>query len=359
MSACPIASFASPPARIGVWNTAFLGDAVLTLPLIQSLALAFPAASIDFYVRGGLASLFTGHPALRHVIAYDKRGSARGGAGAVAMCRQVAAQQYDLWVSPHTSLRSSAVAFASRAPVRVGYEEAVLSRLCYTHRVGRGFGQKHEVERLLALLEPLGVPPASVWPELPIASAARAEAEAWFATVPGPVLGMHPGSTWPTKCWPVEYFAELACTALEAGASVVLFAGKDEIDKTDAIEAAVHQRMGEAAGRCFNLGGKLGLGVLGAYIGRVSAYVTNDSGPMHLAWPQRVPVVALFGPTDASLGFAPKGESAVVMGVELPCRPCGLHGAKVCPQGHHGCMRQLSPGLVWESVQGMLFAGEK
>ena len=59
--------------RIAVWNTAFLGDAVLTLPLIQTLADAFPGSEIDFYVRRGLASLFEAHPALHAVYEYDKR----------------------------------------------------------------------------------------------------------------------------------------------------------------------------------------------------------------------------------------------------------------------------------------------
>ena len=59
--------------RIAVWNTAFLGDAVLTLPLIQTLADAFPCSEIDFYVRRGLASLFEAHPALHAVYEYDKR----------------------------------------------------------------------------------------------------------------------------------------------------------------------------------------------------------------------------------------------------------------------------------------------
>lgn len=359
MSFCSPLFSTTPPARIGVWNTAFLGDTVLTLPLIQSLALAYPQASIDFYVRGGFPPLFMGHPALHRTIAYDKRGTERGGVGVIARCRQVAAEKYDLWISPHTSLRSSIVALASGAPVRIGYTEGVLSRLCYTHRVGRKFGQGHEVERILGLLEPLGIPPASPWPELPFTPEARAEAAAWFATVQGPVLGLHPGSTWPTKCWPVEYFAELACMALEAGASVVLFVGNEETAKTDAIEAMVRQRMGEAAQRCYNLGGKLGLDVFGAYLKHLDVCVANDSGPMHMAWSLRLPVVALFGPTDVGLGFIPRGDDAVVVGVDMPCRPCGLHGAKVCPQGHHGCMRQLLPGLVWEKVKPMLFGGKE
>jgi heptosyltransferase-2 len=104
---------------------------------------------------------------------------------------------------------------------------------------------------------------------------------------------------------------------------------------------------------------------------------------MHLAWIQHVPVVALFGPTVRSLGFFPRGESVVL---EVPpadadepgssrtqggagdtaprperdalaCRPCGLHGLKVCPRGDHACMTGISPERVWAAVRARLFPG--
>ena len=89
--------------RIAVWNTAFLGDAVLTLPLIQTLADAFPGAEVDFYVRRGFASLFEAHPSIHAVYEYDKRrisGNNRLSA-LLKTGRALGGRRYDVWIGAH------------------------------------------------------------------------------------------------------------------------------------------------------------------------------------------------------------------------------------------------------------------
>ena len=93
--------------RIAVWNTAFLGDSVLTLPLIRTIRAAWPGAEVDFYVRGGLAPLYEAQPDLSHVYVCDKRGSGKGLGAILRQGREVAARGYDIWVDAHLSLRSS------------------------------------------------------------------------------------------------------------------------------------------------------------------------------------------------------------------------------------------------------------
>ena len=334
--------------RIAVWNTAFLGDAVLTLPLIQSLKRHFPEAAIDFYVRGGLGPLFAAHPDIERVFAYAKRGEHGGLSGVRRMGGEVKARRYDMWVNAHTSLRSALICRMSDAPVRVGYNEGVLSSLVCTRWVPRLFGKRDEVERLLALLEPLDVPLTETWPRIVVAEEIAREAEAFFADISGPVLGMHPGSVWATKRWPAEYFAAVGAKALRSGARVLLFAGPGE----ESIAAEVRERITAEAGGAglTDLSGKLDLPRLAAWIGRLSCYLTNDSGPMHLAWTQRVPTVALFGPTVREWGFFPRGERTTVFEVPLACRPCGLHGPQQCPKGTHDCMRRIDPEEVWGKV---------
>jgi heptosyltransferase-2 len=342
--------------RIGLWNTAFLGDAVLTLPLLQSLRLRYPEARIDFYVRQGLEGLFRAHPALENVYGQAKGGGAAGLARLAATARDVAGRGYDLWISAHTSPRSGLVALASRAPLRIGYTKPALNRLFYTRRVDRRFGELDEIERLLELLRPLGSGPLSTWPELALPEEARARAEALFAPLDGPVLGMHPGSVWGTKRWPAASFAEIGIRATRQGAQTLLFAGKGE----EGVAHEVHTRMlavlpPELHSRVRDCSGALDLPLLAACLGRLSCYLTNDSGPMHLAWAQLTPVTALFGPTVRSLGFFPRGEGSTVCEIDLPCRPCGLHGPQTCPLGHHHCMTLLTPDLVWPDVCKKLF----
>ena len=352
--------------RIAVWNTAFLGDSVLTVPLIRVLKAAYPDAEIDYYVRGGLASLYENQPAITRVFSCDKRGSDKGLGATLRLAREIRERGYDIWVSPHLSLRSSYMAWASGAKVRVGYSEAVLSSLAYTVRTSRRFGEIPEVERLLELARALGVPQelredeSLCWPEFVLPQSAHDEAERLLAGLPaGPTIGLHPGSVWPTKRWTPEGFAHVARRALAAGVNVVLFAGPGESDAAEKIRRFVGQEGQGGAGAqgyFLDLAGRTSLLSMSAVMARLDLLVANDSGPMHRCWSLHTPVTGVFGPTALSVGFGPRGPNASVVQIDVPCRPCGLHGHKVCPKRHFRCMKDLDPEDVWLDVESKLFA---
>lgn len=344
--------------KVAVWNTAFLGDAVLTLPLLQSLRMVWPDARIDYYVRGGLSPLFAASPAVSNVYEFRKNAEQRSFKALRALGDEIRARGYDIWLSPHPSLRSAWLAGRSGASVRVGYSEPWYNRLFYTYTVNRRFPELHEIDRLLRLMKPLGLTPQSVWPEIALPDELRAGAGDFFRQFRGtPVLGLHPGSVWPTKRWPAAYFARIGQLALQRGAYLLVFGGPGEEETARDVLVSMSDGVDKAAQeRIVNLAGKLGLAELAACIGKLSCYLGNDSGPMHLAWCQRVPTVALFGATVPALGFAPRGENSVVLeAAGMDCRPCGLHGPKVCPLKHHDCMNKLLPELVWPEVEKRLF----
>ena len=351
--------------RIAVWNTAFLGDSVLTLPLIRVLKAAYPGAEIDFYVRGGLASLYEAQPEISRVFSCDKRGREKGLAAMFRQGREIRQHGYDVWVDAHLSLRSSYMAWASGAKVRVGYSEAALSALAFTKRTSRRFKELAEIERLLELAKALDIPQELLddtslcWPELRLPQSAHEDAAALLACLPeAPTIGLHPGSVWPTKRWTPEGFSFILRRALDSGVNVVLLAGPGEAET--AAEVRRLAGLGCENGDCaepdnfLDLSGRTSLATLGAVLARLDGYVTNDSGPMHMAWAQHTPVTAMFGPTVLSLGFAPRGETSTVMQTDEPCRPCGLHGHKVCPQGHFRCMKNIDPEDVWRDIERKL-----
>ncbi|MBU1228865.1 MAG: lipopolysaccharide heptosyltransferase II [Proteobacteria bacterium] len=345
----------SPPRagvrRIGIWQTAFLGDAVLTLPLIQAVKERFPEAELHLFVRAGVEGLFAAQGELASVRPFAKRGAQKGLPAAFRLGRELSGEGFDLWISPHTSLRSALVAGCTGAGMRIGYARPWYNRLAFTHRVDRRFDELHEIERLMQLGLPLGLKTPAPKPRLDLPPEALARAEALFSGLPeGPKLGLHPGSTWPTKCWPDEHFAEVARRALAAGAVVLLFAGPGE----QALAGRIAQAAGGGPGRLVSLAGQLDIPALAACLGRLDACLTNDSGPMHLAWVQDTPLVALFGPTVRRLGFFPRGENSRVLETDLDCRPCGLHGHKACPLKHHQCLRGITPDRVWDVLRGML-----
>lgn len=339
--------------KIGVWQTAFLGDAVLTLPLLRALKNRYPDAEIHFFVRSGVESIFEGQPEITRVRGFAKRGAQKGLAAAHGLGKELGQEGFDLWISAHKSFRSALVSGATGIKRRIGYNEPWFNRFAYTETVDRRFDELDEIERLFQLLAPLGIETPAPKAELILAGDARQAAdEFWAAECEGkPVLGIHPGSTWPTKCWRVSYFGEIVSRASKAGAKVLVFAGPDEKGVAEQVIAGANL---SPEADVLNLAGKLSLPHLAAYLGKLDAYLTNDSGPMHLAWTQDTPLVALFGPTVKKLGFFPRGENSTVMETELECRPCGLHGPKKCPLDHHNCMKQLTPDMVWESLRQKL-----
>lgn len=346
-----------PETRIALWNTAFLGDAVLTLPLAQALHKRYPETPIDFYVRAGLEPLFEANPVFNAVYGVRKKSKSLSSIRAMgAAARQ---RRYSLWVAAHSSLRTGLVSYLSRAKRRIGYSETPLAGLWFTKTTSRRFKELDEIERLLELALAAGCEESSSEPVLVLSDEAHAEAVTFFETIyndgVASVVGLHPGSVWETKRWPAEYFAEIGRKALEQGAAVVVFAGPGEEAIASLVVEALRKHEPEKTERLvYDVSGKLSLAQLGAFISKLSCYVTNDSGPMHLSWAQKVPTVAVFGPTVKSLGFFPRGRDSHVVEIPLKCRPCGLHGHKSCPLKHHDCMRKIAPELVWQRVKGYL-----
>lgn len=340
--------------RIGIWNTAFLGDAVLTLPLIRTVKAAFPDSPIDFYVRKGVESLFTAQPELDNVYGYDKRGAQKSIFSAMSYGRELAKKEYSLWISAHTSLRSGVIARWTSAHTRIGYNKPLFNNWLYTTTVDRKFPELEEIDRLMQLVKPLSITKTLDWPEMVLPQSAYDEVDAfWSKHVDSPVLGVHPGSVWATKRWPAEYYADVVAKAIDAGAQVMVFAGPGEESMAQEV---IDKSGAQDSDRLIDLSGALTLVQLAAYLNKLNCYVSNDSGPMHLAWAQRTPVTAIFGPTVRELGFFPRGEGSTVLETDIECRPCGLHGPKTCPKGHFNCMHSITPDMVWNDAKKKLFA---
>jgi heptosyltransferase II len=323
---------ALPPYRPTalVIQTAFLGDVVLTTPLLSRLAERH--GLVDVVTTPAAATLLETHPAVRSIIRYDKHGADKGWRGLGRVASELRAQRYATVYLPHRSVRSALLAMVSGARERVGFAGSAAA-ITYTRRVLRPRAG-HEVERLLTLAGS-GAPAPSVG--LALTSSDFAAADNWLAAhgVSPRFIALAPGSIWGTKRWP--YYAELAA-GLDRPCVVV--GGVDDRPLAEAIAAA-------APGRAVSAAGELNLRASAALIQRAAALVTNDSAPLHLATAVGTPIVALFGPTVPEFGFGPRRLGDVTLGRDgLACRPCSKHGPKVCPLGHHRCMRDLTVETV-------------
>ncbi|NOY05086.1 MAG: lipopolysaccharide heptosyltransferase II [Chlorobi bacterium] len=330
-----------------VIQTAFAGDLVLTLPLIQSLARNEVITSVDVLCIPGTAPLLENHPDVSGIIKYDKQGD-RLFTGLYRLMRVLRAKQYDIVISPHRSFRSALLSYATNARVRISFDRSEGGML-YTHREGYGKSW-HEVARNLVLLSPLKIPPRSLKPELhPGENDYKNAVEALHQEgVNRKYVCLAPGSVWPTKRWTIEGFAELAVKIQDDGYKVVLLGGKMDED----ICARVRSLAGNKPA---NFSGRLTWLESAVVIKRASALVSNDSAPVHIASAMETPVLEIYGPTSPVFGFTPwKTRHRLVQLDGLSCAPCAIHGGRTCPIKSHICMQSLSAGQIYAHLIALL-----
>jgi heptosyltransferase II len=326
-----------------VIQTSFLGDMVLTTPLLAFLAESGP---VDVVATPPAATLLANHPAVRRVIPYDKRGSERGTLGFVRLAMRLRGERYQAAYLAQGSVRSGALAMVAGIPKRVGFDSSA-GRTFYTHRLPY-MEDDHHTRRLLSLAG--GADAATgerLRPRLYPGQVERAAVDGLLEGV-GPsttLFALAPGSIWATKRWP--RFVELAADLSRRGTIVTIGSAGDR-DLAAAIDSAVD-------GRAIDATGKLTLLASAELIGRSRVLVTNDSAPQHLASAMNTPTVAIFGPTVPAFGFGPLAHQSTVIGLDtLACRPCDRHGPVSCPLGHWKCMRDIAVPSVVEAVDTLI-----
>lgn len=328
--------------RILIIHTAFIGDIVLSTPLIKKLRDTYPKAEITYLTTPVGASILRNNPHLNHIIEYDKRGEHKGIKGFWAIAKKLKMEAYNLVITPHRYLRSTFLTFLTGAPIRRGYDSAAASFL-YNERVHYD-KSKHEVEKLLSFV--------------PKDEGKRYEIEIFPTELEvekvdkllekrrEKVVVVAPGSKWFTKKWPLEYFNRVI-KELEKreDTTVVVVGGKEEMFFNMPL-----------ANTTIDLRGKTTLLELAEVIRRADIVLTNDSSPIHIAsaFPN-VRILALFGPTVEKFGFFPWSKNSEVFQVEgLECRPCSIHGGDSCPKKHFKCMLDIKPEMVLERIESIL-----
>lgn len=324
-------------------QTAFLGDIILTVPLLSLLRGAAGVEASAVVTTPVGAELLEDQAVVDDVIVYDKRGCDRGLGGLLRAGGAARRWRPDCVLLPHRSVRSAILARLSGAPRLVGFDESggrwLLTDVVPYHR------RPHEVERIAELGVAIGLPaPASPVPfrlRVPPAAADSVERRLREQGTPGGrAVLVAPGSRWPTKRWPAERFARAAGTLAERlGGPVVLVGGPEDRE----VCARAREAVGEGA---IDLCGELALSEWMALIARGAVLLANDSAAGHVAAGVGTPVVTVFGPTVPEQGFAPYSSAARVASADLDCRPCGRHGGLRCRRGDLACMDAVTAGDV-------------
>jgi heptosyltransferase-2 len=316
----------------------WLGDIVMALPALAMARAGLPGARLSVALPAAFAPIFgeetDGAP--QDVLALgDKE---RGRKGEIASLRTVRA---DLAILMTNSFGSAWIVRRAGVPERWGYRANLRSPLL-TRAVRRPRGRVHQAEYYRALMRGLGLGPAdaTVPPRITPGAHTRKRGRGVLerAGVPDgvPIVGIAPGASYgQAKRWPPARAAEVARQLSARGVAIVLVGAAGDRDSGRAIESTAP---------AVNLIGRTNLGELIGVLAACDAFLSNDSGAMHLAAALGRPVVAIFGPTDER-ATAPEGDHDVLT-ADVFCRPCMLRD---CPIDHR-CMKRITADRVAESI---------
>jgi len=330
--------------KILVINTAFAGDVILTLPMVQILKENFPYSKISFLCIPGVSNILENNPDISEIIIYDKKKKQKGLLNFRKLINEIQKKNFELVISPHRSLRSTLISKYSKANKTVSFDTSAMSSK-YTDRVIYN-KNVHEILRNLSLLAPLGIYRTDlIKPKLypsesdlsvvdKILSDFKIEAGEKFITIA-------PGSVWFTKAFPENKFANVLSVLKDFHYKVVLTGGADDEGLCAKIKV-----LGKNM-KVYNAAGKLSYLQSAELIKRSGILLTNDSAPLHLANAVGTKVAAIFGATVPEFGFYPIGKNDKIFQVNgLKCRPCGIHGGSRCPVKTFDCMNKLNESEI-------------
>ena len=288
--------------KILIIHTAFIGDIVLSTPLIQKIKDKYPDSQIDYMTLSGNKSIISNNPNLHDIIIYDKKDKDKGIKGFFRILKVVKNNRYDLAIIPHRFIRSILLAKMAGIKKTVGFDVATGSFLLDEKR--HYDMSKHEVERLLDLIDykgkrvPLGIYPS------------KEDMDKIDGLLKGKnyknLITIAPGSQRPEKIWPINKYDELIKRLSESKENLIVVTG-GKAEKTLDLKSVCTENVTD-------LRGEISLLEFAALLSKSDIIISNDSAPIHIGSAFEKPfVIGIFGPGKKSLGFFPWAEKSNVI----------------------------------------------
>ncbi len=313
-----------------------IGDVVHTLPLAAAIKDARPDSHITWAVEPAPREVLLGNPGIDEILTIDTKRWRKNllSGGFVALRRDLLSVKNvgaDVALDAQGLIKSGLLTWASRAPVRIGFEHRYcregMNVLFTTHHVLPPENPHHVVEKNLSLLDPLGMSlPLKEQYRFPLHETQHEgeQAEEYLKSVGHedgrPLLVIHPGGNWVTKRWAPDRFAQLADHWHETDmGDVLLIWGPGEEKMVEEVVASMRTQPSVAPAT--------GIREMMALIRRGSCFVGGDSGPMHLAAAMGIRCLAIMGPTEP-VRNGPWGAGNSVLHHRLACSGCY---ARKCP----------------------------
>jgi heptosyltransferase II len=335
--------------KILVIQTAFLGDAILTLPMIQKIDEMFPGSDIDVLAIPSTKEIFSASPYLNEILVLDKKGKDKSVFALFRYAGEILERKYTRIFSPHRSLRTSLLVMQSGVKETTGFDNTAFKHVYKNLVVYKGY--HHEVQRNLDLIGyKYHGDGWRIFPEvkIPVSSKEKVEIFLKKSGINGTFYTVAPGTVWETKRYPEEYFIEVINFLRSTGFPVILTGGKKEKELCEKMASRFTDNVISSAG-------KLSITETIYLLGKSMLLVSNDSAPVHMGMCVDIPVLGLYCSTVPDFGFYPYNyKSSYLSYTELSCKPCGIHGYKECPLKHFDCGNKLYPAEVISKIKEMI-----
>jgi lipopolysaccharide heptosyltransferase II len=339
--------------RILIVRTDRIGDVLLSTPVIEELRRAYPNAYIAMMTSPYAKEVVSGNPYLDEVIVYDKDKRQRSWRSSLKFSRNLKKKRFDAAIILHPTNRVHLVTFFAGIPKRVGLNRKLGFLLTDRIEHTKQLGEKHEIEYNLDILRYMGIEPKDNRLFMPIKPAEEKWAESIFRSEnikpADKVLAVHPGASCPSKVWPSQRFAQAADRLIDKyGFKVILISGPKDVKLTqDVISHMRHPAV--------NLAGKTSVSQLASVLKRCRLFISNDSGPVHIASALDVPVISIFGRNQKGLSpdrWAPLGKLAKALHKDVGCVECLAHN---CVKDFI-CLKAITVEDVIQAADALLFS---
>ncbi len=331
-----------------VVRTDRIGDVVLALPMVTVLRENLPGSRISMLLRSYTSALVEGFAGLDTIITYDESGVQKG---FFALLAELRARRFDLVVVSHPTFRIAFLMALAGIPVRVGsgyrWYSFLFNKKVFEHRKT---AEKHESEYNVSLLQAVGIRAPRV-PHIELAipessnEAAASELKRLGVSQAERFVVLHPGSGGSARDWSAEKFGDLARGLSDHGLKVVVTGTNTERELVD-------QVLTRSGGAALSSVGVMSLKVLAAFIGRARLFVSNSTGPLHIAAAVGTPVIAFYPPIRecSARRWGPLAEKQDVFTADnVTCSRC--HGG---PCQGNDCMDQIKVEDVLAAARTLL-----
>jgi heptosyltransferase-2 len=372
------------PEKILIRSTNWIGDAVMTTPAVHTIRQNFPNAEITMLAVPWVADIFRLSPDVDKVLVYDKKELYPGKVkGVLKLAGDLRQYRFDAAILLQNAFEAAFIVWMAGIPLRAGFKRDGRG-LLLTHGVPltpeiRARHQVHYYQMMVAGLglelgpDKLRLPLSEEligWAHEYIEGLKRRDGGGPFSSQEGkaapelltsfkknsaiPVIGFNPGAAYgPAKRWPAEKFGQLAALIAahhgESGCLILVFGTKDDT----AAAQAIKEFSARTPYHVVDMTAKTTLQQVMALIHCCNAFVTNDSGLMHVAAGLETPTIAIFGSTD-HIATGPFSDKATVIRKEMECSPC-LQAE--CPKKHLRCLEEISSQEIYAEVAKILAAG--